>query len=124
MAPPSPFVGRVEELALLLRVLADGSDCGLVLSGAAGVGKTRLAKEVLAAAGSRGRVPLWVSASAAAATIPFGAFAHLLPERAGVDRLRVLGHAGAWLRAAAGDCAPVLGVDDAHLLDDASAALV
>lgn len=123
MLLPSPLVGRVEELSFLLGALSEDSGHGLVLAGAAGVGKTRLAREVLAVASARGRVTLWVSASSAAATIPFGALAPLFPEHDSGDQLRFLRRAGSWLREA-NDGIPVVGVDDAHLLDDASAALV
>ena len=92
---------------------------GCVIAGAAGVGKSRLAAE---AAGTGGEV-LHVLATASAATVPFGALSHLLPARfgeAGAAIPEFLEH----LRNAYGSTRPTLVVDDAHLLDGASAALV
>src|SRR6266540_4234194 len=73
-----------------------------------------------------GRDAELVAATRAAASIPFGAVSHLLPpaERLGDDRLDTL-RRSATLLAERGRGRPlVLAVDDAHLLDDASAALV
>lgn len=119
------LVGRSEELGLLTTVLADGRARGVVVSGAAGVGKTRLAAELLAHAGRAGRVTEWVLATRSLHGIPFGAFAPLLRTGAGgpAGPLEVLGQAAAELRARSPDTPPVLVVDDAHLLDDASAGL-
>ena len=52
---------------------------GVVLAGAAGIGKTRLAGELLTRARAAGRATAWVQATRSAGSIPFGAFAHLLP---------------------------------------------
>jgi DNA-binding NarL/FixJ family response regulator len=98
----------------------------VVIAGAAGVGKTRFASEVLHAAEQLGCGTAWATATQAAATIPFGAFAHLLPvpTPGPAGRLDLLRRAGAALRERAGGRRLVLAVDDAHLLDDSSAALV
>jgi DNA-binding CsgD family transcriptional regulator len=114
-------------LALAQESLRRGS-C-VVLAGAAGVGKTRLAREVLAA-NAGGAPPQWVAATRSAATVALGAFAHLVPGESlavgeGQDRRAVI--FDAIVRAIAHHSAqgrPVVGVDDAHLLDDASATLV
>ena len=50
-----PFVGREEELAWVGARRRAGGGCGVVISGAAGVGKTRLARELLAAGAWRWR---------------------------------------------------------------------
>ena len=123
-----PLVGRGDEVALAQESLRRNS-C-VVLAGASGVGKTRLAREVLAATAPRGATPQWVAATRSAATVALGAFAHLVPGESlaigeGQDRravifdaiVRALEHQSAQGR-------PVVGVDDAHLLDDASATLV
>jgi DNA-binding CsgD family transcriptional regulator/tetratricopeptide (TPR) repeat protein/type II secretory pathway predicted ATPase ExeA len=120
-----PLVGRGEELVLCDRMLAD-SGLGVVIAGAAGVGKTRLATEVLEAASREGCHVVRVAATEAARSIPFGAVAHLLPDAlpsgaAQIDLLRV---ARAAVAASAAGRRIVVGVDDAHLLDAASATLV
>ena len=118
-----PLVGRDDELALATSALQEHGS--VVLTGTAGVGKTRLAHEILArVAGERDRTE-WVAATHAAAAVPLGAVAHLVPATAlGRGRDRALhGIVGALQREPeAGRL--LLGIDDAHLLDDASAALV
>src|SRR5437899_1323560 len=119
-----PLMGRREELALFEQALATSGMSGVVFAGAAGVGKTRLAREALAAAEAKGWVARWAVATQAAASIPFGALAHLLPavEVGVANRVELLRGAAARLAEEAGGRRVALGVDDAHLLDDASAA--
>jgi DNA-binding CsgD family transcriptional regulator len=121
-----PLIGRQAELEALAAVLGEGNAGGVVLAGAAGVGKTRLAREALASAEAAGRDVEWLAATRAAASIPFGAVSQLLPkvERLGDDLLDTLRRAAALLAERSRGRPLVLGVDDAHLLDDASAALV
>src|SRR5688500_966298 len=76
---PWPLVGRAGELRLVNSILSRGDTGGLVLAGPAGVGKTRLALEVLARADQLGLPTAHTSASRAAAEVPFGAVAPLLP---------------------------------------------
>ncbi len=120
-----PLVGRVDELELVEGALAGPDGAGVVLAGSAGVGKTRLAGEVLARASAAGRTTAWVQATRSASAIPFGAFAHLLPgdlgEAGPVNLLRLAGDA---IAGRGGDGRLVLAVDDAHLLDASSAALL
>jgi DNA-binding CsgD family transcriptional regulator/tetratricopeptide (TPR) repeat protein len=124
---PAPFVvGRDEELALLDNALADGALGGAVLAGPPGVGKTRLATAFLERAAEQGFATAWVAATRAVGSVPFGAFAHLLPGSRDIPaggRLDVLRWAGEELRRRADGGRLVLGIDDAHLLDDGSAAL-
>jgi DNA-binding CsgD family transcriptional regulator len=97
----------------------------VVLSGAAGVGKSRLAHEVLARAAGAGSRVEWIAATATAAHVPLGAAAHLVPSDAiSETRDDVLHAIVATLQHEADDRGLWLGVDDAHLLDDASAVLV
>jgi replication-associated recombination protein RarA len=120
-----PLIGRREELSLIERTLSDGQFRGLLLAGAPGVGKTRLAREALTAAEAAGCFTRRAAASRAVAAIPFGALAHLLPLTGdNSTHLQVLQQAGEWMAAQAGGRRVVLGVDDAHMLDDASAALL
>jgi AAA ATPase domain len=121
-----PLVGRRAELATLTATIADARQGGVVLFGAVGVGKTRLAREALDRAAAADQAVAWVAATQAAASIPFGAVSQLLPatERLGADRLEILRRAADLLAEQQRGRLLVLGVDDAHLLDDASAALV
>jgi DNA-binding CsgD family transcriptional regulator len=91
---------------------------GVVLSGAAGVGKTRLAAELVGRAARLGRRTAWTLGTHSMRAIALGAFDHLVPATA--DAIPAVARAL---------CPPgagrlVLGVDDAHLLDDRSAELV
>lgn len=121
-----PLVGRGEELASARRALADAEVCGLLLTGRAGAGKTRLAKVLLAELADGGARTHWVRAMSSASTIPFGAFAHLLPGSAAgtADRAHRLNQVAGHLTRGAEGRRLVLCVDDAHLLDDLSATLV
>jgi type II secretory pathway predicted ATPase ExeA len=118
-----PLVGRAAELERVGKLLAVGTK-GVVLVGAAGVGKTRLASECLALAAERQFAALRVAATEAASSLPFGAYAFLLPELApGLNRADMLRRVARAV-VARGQGKPVaLVVDDAHLLDNASAAL-
>ncbi len=118
------LVGRTEELALLTEALK-GDSCGAVLCGAPGVGKTRLATELLEHAVRQGRATAWTVGTRAMATVPFGAFAHLLPQAGDVvaDAREVLRRTTEEFRRRSPDRPVVLGVDDAHLLDERSAEL-
>jgi DNA-binding CsgD family transcriptional regulator len=120
-----PLVGRGEELAELERLMAPGGRPGVVLFGDAGVGKTRLVAEVVDAHRGDGIAVEWVRATEAAKSIPLGSFAHLLApvdEAHHPDDLLHLALAGLGERS--GDAGLLLAVDDAHLLDESSVALL
>ncbi|MFC9913305.1 LuxR C-terminal-related transcriptional regulator [Streptomyces sp. NPDC059862] len=104
---PWPFAGREDELELVRRSLTAGRH-GIVVTGPAGCGKTRLVTEAV-----RGTDCARAAGTPETREIPFAAFAHLLPEAVGLHRAV---HLLSGVR--------LLLVDDAHLLDDASAALV
>ncbi|MER7480797.1 LuxR C-terminal-related transcriptional regulator [Streptomyces sp. NPDC126510] len=104
---PWPFTGREDELESVRRSLA-GARRGIVVTGPAGGGKTRLVTEAI-----RGTGCARAAGTPESRTIPFAAFAHLLPDPVTLHRaVQVLSGVRTLL------------VDDAHLLDDASAALV
>jgi DNA-binding CsgD family transcriptional regulator len=124
-----PLVGRADELGRMGRLLSNGAR-GLVLAGGAGVGKTRLAQELVEQAERAGAHVVRLTATRAATPLPFGVFAPFLPavhhgQVAGVDdRADQLRRCIAFLLETAGARRLVLFADDAHLLDDASATLV
>ncbi|MEU1343220.1 LuxR C-terminal-related transcriptional regulator [Streptomyces sp. NPDC005827] len=104
---PWPFTGREDELELVRRSSVAGRQ-GVVVTGPAGSGKTRLITEAV-----RGTDCARVTGTPATSALPFAAFAHLLPD--GVSLPGALRHLSG---------VRLLVVDDAHLLDEASAALV
>jgi DNA-binding CsgD family transcriptional regulator/tetratricopeptide (TPR) repeat protein len=116
-----PLTGRAEELAVITDVFrADGADAGVVIAGAAGVGKTRLAREAVAAARDCGWAVRWASGTLAAQSIPLGAFAQWADRLEGNPLQLVAGAIKAITTSPNG--APVLVVvDDARLLDNLSA---
>ncbi len=118
------MIGRAGELERVAGALAAGLP-GVVLLAGAGVGKSRLARAALAAAELAGAATVWAQATRSAASVPLGAFASVIPARVRSDDLfELLRGAGAALGDLAGVRPLVVGVDDAHLLDPVSAALV
>jgi DNA-binding CsgD family transcriptional regulator len=124
-----PLVGRDGEIAKLRATLVKARR-GVVLCGAAGVGKSRLADECLTfMAELQGVATMRVCATRSAAAMPFGALAPLLPpippDDFGIGSLAgLLRRFTTSLLEQAGDGHLFLVVDDAHLLDDASATLL
>ncbi|MGH2720604.1 MAG: AAA family ATPase, partial [Actinomycetota bacterium] len=118
-----PLTGRAAELERVTARLGNRQGA-IVLAGPAGVGKTRLGVECLAIAAAHGFVPLRVAATQGAAGLPFGAFAHLVPELAPTsDRLEVLRQIARAVGAAGNGKLVAVFIDDVHLLDESSAAL-
>jgi DNA-binding CsgD family transcriptional regulator len=100
----------------------DTNGC-VVLTGRAGLGKTRAAIETAARLADAGIVTSRVVASPAASPVPLAPFAHVVGGETGASAVAaVLAALGTDRRRGAAD--PVLVVDDAHLLDDASATVV
>lgn len=118
-----PLVGREAELEFLHAAVTDPSSPGLLIAGAAGVGKSRLLREAIAALDQH-HVEYAVATHSAQA-LPFGAFSHLLPEDIGhVPQIDVLPALGRELDRRAAGRPVVLAVDDVQLLDELSAAFV
>ena len=116
-----PMTGRIEEQAYLKSAIADPLQAGVLVAGGAGVGKTRLLREVIEGQ-SDDRIE-FVTATESARPLPFGAFAHLLPEDLGaIDRVDMLAVIGRHLVHRAEGKSFILAVDDMHLLDAFSAA--
>lgn len=123
MAGHWPLVGRDEELAFIAATakLVDRPR-GVVLAGAPGVGKTRLAREALDRFAQRGATCRWAVGTASARGLPLAAFAGLLGSWD--DSGRQVQQAVDAVVSGAGRGGVAVGVDDAHLLDEVSAHLV
>ena len=119
-----PLIGREVKLGLIARARADNLS-GVVVRAPAGVGKSRLARAALAQAELDGARIAWVQATRAAASVPLGPFAGLIPpEVRSDDPFELFRGSVEALRDLADGRALVVAVDDAHLLDSTSAALV
>ncbi|MGH3754255.1 MAG: LuxR C-terminal-related transcriptional regulator [Pseudonocardiaceae bacterium] len=119
------LTGRNSELQFIAERIIGTEPRNVVVAGPAGVGKTRLAREALAAAKRNGRPTRWAAGTSAAAAIPLGAVAHLLPALGTAsDPFTLLQRAGASIAEQGKGHRLVLGIDDAHLLDELSVTLV
>ena len=128
-----PLVGRRAELDRAIALTRVPGSSGVAVHGPTGIGRTRFVAELLGdltadVDGAQRRV-LRAVASTSVQLIPFGAIAHLLPpatllapDASGpVDPVEALARARS---AVAAEGAVVLAVDDAHLLDALSLALL
>ncbi|GAA4450219.1 LuxR C-terminal-related transcriptional regulator [Phytohabitans houttuyneae] len=123
---PWHFVGRADELRRIVASATSGERHGLILSGTAGIGKTRLLREAVSVLPPE-RYAVWTAtASIAVAGLPFGGLAQVLPgdQPAGMSPAGLLRWAVDALHRQAAGRQIVLAIDDAHLLDPSSAALV
>lgn len=119
-------VGRDEELAFVVAALRSEPGA-MVIAGDAGVGKSLLAAEAIRRLQEDGDTREVIRAHASASASGFGlaALAHLLPsDHGGDDAASLLRAVIDHLRRRAGDHGILLSVDDAHHLDDISAALL
>lgn len=116
------LVGRGEMLEVLL------ADCrrrqSILLAGSAGVGKSRLWREVLDRLAPTAWTVERFVATASTQSIPFGALISLLPQGASEDRTQVLAAMRAAVLERAGGRRPAVAVDDAHQLDESSLAFI
>jgi DNA-binding CsgD family transcriptional regulator len=116
---PWPLIGRSKGLRTIEAAIVASDVSGIVVCGAAGVGKSRIAREALSAAVSQGYEGRWVVGTSSARAIPLGAFtAWAKPDV--TDTLQLLRGVMESLTAASSGVTVVLGVDDVHLLDDLS----
>lgn len=121
-----PLMCREAEIQRIVAGLKGTMPAAFVVAGPAGVGKTRIAHETRRVAAASNFDLVQVVGTRAAAAIPFGPFAPLLPAAgAAADRLGLMRQA---IEAITGRARPdrqvLLIVDDAQFLDDGSAALV
>ncbi|OMC32533.1 helix-turn-helix transcriptional regulator [Mycobacterium sp. GA-1841] len=114
-----PLTGRLEESRLIDAALASTELSGIVIYGSAGVGKSRIAREALAAAGTGGYETRWAVGTSAAQGLPLGTFARWVGT-SDADSAALVGRVIDGLTGTS-DGRPVLVcVDDAHLLDGLS----
>ncbi|MBY8872410.1 LuxR C-terminal-related transcriptional regulator [Micromonospora sp. PLK6-60] len=120
------FVGRTDELDRLLSAITDIGRRGIFFSGSAGIGKSRLLREGMAALPTDRYAISFVAASATTVALPFGGLVQVLPaeQPQGLSPAGLLRWAVQALREQAAGRPIVLAIDDAHLLDPPSAALV
>jgi len=119
-----PLTGRDSELAVIRRALSGvGNHAGAVIVGAAGVGKTRLAREVLARAKASGDRTYWIVGTQSAQQLPLGAFSASICDTISdpvSDVRRIINSFGTQHH----QRRALIGIDDAHLLDVLSAHVV
>ncbi|CAN5527493.1 LuxR family transcriptional regulator [soil metagenome] len=115
---PRPAV-RGHEAGLIAEALRDR---GVLLTGPAGIGKTRLLADALAAAVGTGYRVASMTANSAISAVPFGALMSLIDETRAASQ--PIDQALAVRRGIHERGIEVLAIDDAHLLDSASAGVV
>jgi DNA-binding CsgD family transcriptional regulator len=119
-----PLLGRDNELAKIQRAVSGSRDCsGVVIAGGPGVGKTRLAREILSRAAASGKRTNWVVGTESVRSVPLGAFVGTIGDAISNPLSDVRRVINSFVRQQ--DQKQVLiGVDDAHLLDGLSAHVV
>jgi len=114
-----PLIGRKEGMRTIAAAVSDPDLAGILVSGPAGVGKSRLVREALSSLASHGFEPRWAVGTTSARKLPLGAFA-AWAGAAGTDRLQLVRGVIDAMTSAPPGTAVVLGVDDVHLLDELS----
>jgi DNA-binding CsgD family transcriptional regulator len=106
-------------MRVIQAAMSDPDCSGVIICGAAGVGKSRIAREALSSLASKGFETRWAVGTSSARELPLGAFASWAPSAAAETLQLVRGIIDSLVSASPGTTA-VAGVDDAHLLDDLS----
>ncbi|MUL84427.1 MULTISPECIES: LuxR family transcriptional regulator [unclassified Mycolicibacterium] len=114
-----PLTGRLEETRLIDAALASAALSGIVIYGAAGVGKSRIAREALSTVAADGHETRWAVGTSAARALPLGTFARWVGT-SDADSVALAGRVIDGLTAASNGQAVLVCVDDAHLLDGLS----
>ncbi len=112
------MIERANEFEAIRATLTGSDNVGAVLIGEPGVGKTTLARRAATAGGGNIR---WVAGTESARSIPLGVFAHMVGVYTAHDPVTFMAAAREALLA---DGLTIIGVDDAHLLDQLSATLL
>ena len=117
------MIGRDPDITEVLGLLDDRDVRGIALTGRAGVGKTRIAREVVIRAEAAGWSVRTIAATATGQSIPLGACAQWTDDAGGGSAALVRRVSEAVTDGASPGGALVF-IDDAHLLDDLSALVV
>jgi DNA-binding NarL/FixJ family response regulator len=118
MARHWQLLDRPAEQEAIRSALRGGESCGAILFGAAGVGKTTLARTVTESLRSKVN---WAACTESSRSIPLGAFAQWVRPSGSRDPIALIASARESILAQQDT---VVGVDDAHLLDQLSATLL
>ncbi len=127
-----PLLGRSDEIETIAAAFRDPRAGGIVISGGAGLGKTRLADECLRLAAEAGLPVARVTGHPEAKRLPLAALAHLLPSEVTrpsgpegeLDRALLFHRARAALEQVEQGRRWVVMVDDIDQLDELSRALL
>ena len=103
----------------IVDAISDPGVAGILVSGPAGVGKSRIVREGLSSVASKGFEPRWAVGTTSARKLPLGAFAPWAGS-AGTDRLQLVRGVIDSVTSSPPGTTVVLGVDDVHLLDELS----
>ncbi|HYZ67139.1 MAG TPA: LuxR C-terminal-related transcriptional regulator, partial [Mycobacterium sp.] len=114
-----PLTGRTQEMAAINTAISDPDAAGIVVFGASGVGKSRIAREALSAAASHGTETRWAVGASSSRMLPLGALASWMESSSG-DNLQLVRGVIRSLTMGTPGATVVVGVDDVHLLDDLS----
>ncbi len=114
-----PLIGRSEEMRAIEAAVLASDVSGIVIYGAAGVGKSRIVREALSAAEAQGREIRLAFGTSSARAIPLGAFS-AWAESGVTDTVQLLRGVIDSLTSAAAGAMVAVCIDDVHLLDDLS----
>jgi DNA-binding CsgD family transcriptional regulator len=103
----------------IVAAISDPGVAGILVSGPAGVGKSRIVREALSSVASRGFEARWAVGTTSARKLPLGAFASWAGSGS-TDRLQLVRGVIDSVTSAPPGATVVLGIDDVHLIDELS----